>query len=253
MTKDLIHNPLFEEIRKYLTQADSSKQIFLYVPFIKTSSLEQLIEGIENKITIITNWSKRNLIAGSSELKLYPFCEEKKITLYHNEKLHLKVYSVNLDDMILATGNISKRGLMPGGNLELGTVIETISIKDRLFLEQIRKESILINAEIYQELEKWAIDNPPAPPKDEKFPEIKETIKKDEFLISALPMTKSVDVLQRCYDRLNQGMDASDDEEINECVFHDLANYEIPLELSREEFFILLKLSFFENPFIKKN
>jgi len=74
----LLKSPLFEEIKKYLTKAGSEKQIFLYVPFIKTSVLEKLIEGIENKIIIITDWSKSNLIAGSSELKLYPFCKEKK-------------------------------------------------------------------------------------------------------------------------------------------------------------------------------
>ena len=92
----LLKSPLFEEIRNYLTRVDSEKQIFLFVPFIKVSVLEKLIEGIENKIIIITDWSKRNLIAGSSELKLYPFCEKRKIPLYHNEKLHLKAYSVNL-------------------------------------------------------------------------------------------------------------------------------------------------------------
>ena len=153
----MLQNPLFSSIREYLVKSSkkNNKTIHLFVPFIKVSVLEKLIEGIENKIIIITDWSKSNLIAGSSELKLYSFCKEKKITLYHNKKLHLKVYSVNLEDMILATGNISHRGLMPDGNLELGMFIEQISIKDRLFLEQIRKNSILINDELYEKLESW--------------------------------------------------------------------------------------------------
>ena len=165
----MLQNPLFSSIREYLVKSSkkNNKTIHLFVPFIKVSVLEKLIEGIENKIIIITDWSKSNLIAGSSELKLYSFCKEKKITLYHNKKLHLKVYSVNLEDMILATGNISHRGLMPDGNLELGVFIEQISIKDRLFLEQIRKNSILINDELYEKLESWSKDNPPNPPKDE--------------------------------------------------------------------------------------
>jgi len=248
----LIQSPLFDKIKKYLTQADSKKQIFLFVPFIKVSILEKLIEGIENKIIIITDWSKRNLIAGSSELKLYPFCKEKKITLYHNKKLHLKVYSVNLENMILATGNISHRGLMLDGNLELGTYIEQISIKDRLFLEQIRKNSILINDELYEILERWSKDNPPNPPKDEKFPEVEKTLTKDQFLISALPMTIEVRILQESYDKLNQGKSASDDKEINDCVYHDLVNYDIPLGLSHDEFRNMLKKKFFEHPFIQK-
>ena len=82
--------------------------------------------------------------ATSSELELYPYCKQKNIKLYHNEDLHLKAYSINLESMILATGNISQRGLMPDGNLELGKLIETISSADRIFLEQIRRNSVLI-------------------------------------------------------------------------------------------------------------
>lgn len=248
----LFPSPLFDEIRNYLTQADSEKQIFLYVPFIKVSTLEKLIDGLDNKIIIITDWSKRNLIAGSSELELYPFCKERKITLYHNERLHLKAYSVNLEDMILATGNISERGLMPEGNLELGVFIEQIIVKDRLYLEKIRKNSILINDEIYEILESWSKNNPPNPPKDEKFPEIEKTIAKNQFLISALPMTKEIRILQESYSRLNQGKKASDDKEVNDCVYHDLANYDIPLGMSDDDFIKMLKKKFFEHPFVQR-
>ena len=152
----MIQSPLFEEIRNYLKTADPEKQIFLYVPYIKTNSLEKLIDGIENKITIITDWSRKNLRSSSSDLTLYPFCKERKITLYNNEKIHLKVYSVNLENMILATGNISRHGLMHGGNVEMATFIEKISVEDRLFLEQIRSESTKINDEFYEErVEFW--------------------------------------------------------------------------------------------------
>jgi len=248
----MINSPLFNEIKQYLARSTSEKQIFVYVPFIKVSILERLIEGLQNKIIIITNWSKRNLIAGSSELELYPFCKERNIALYHNERLHLKVYSVNLEDLILATGNISQRGLMPEGNFELGISVKQISIKDRLYLEQIRKNSILINDKIFEILENWTKYNPPNPPKDEKFPEIENAITKDQFLISALPMTKEVRILQESYDKLNHVGMASDDEEINACVYHDLVNYGIPLGLSRDEFQNVLKKKFFEHPFIQK-
>jgi len=252
MKNEFFQSPLFETIKKYLIQADEEKQIFLYVPFIKTSVLKKLIDGLDNKIIIITDWSKRNLIAGSSELELYPFCKEKKITLYHNERLHLKAYSVNLEDMILATGNISQRGLMPDGNFELGIYLDQISIKDRLFLEQIRKNSILINDEVFVILQSWSKANPPNPSKDEKFAEFEETKIKNQFLISALPMTKEVTILQDAYNRLNQGKNASDDAEINACVYHDLANYDIPLGLSNDEFKNMLRKKFFEHPFIQK-
>jgi len=247
----LIQSPLFEEIRNYLTQASTDKQIFLYVPYIKTSALEQLIDGIENKITIITDWSRKNLRSSSSDLTLYPFCKERKITLYNNEKIHLKVYSVNLENMILATGNISQHGLMQGGNVEMATFIEKISIEDRLFLEQIRSESTKINDEFYEERVEFLNKNPPIPPEEETHATPKP-ITKDEFLISALPMTRDISILRRAYDRLNQELSPSDDQEIRDCVYHDLSNYGIKLGHSQDEFLYLLKEKFFAHPFIQR-
>ena len=247
----MIQSPLFEEIRNYLTQAGTDKQIFLYVPYIKTSALEKLIDGIENKITIITNWSRKNLRSSSSDLTLYQFCKERKITLYNNEKIHLKVYSVNLENMILATGNISQHGLMQGGNVEMATFIEKISIKDRLFLEQIRSESTRINDEFYEERAKYLQENPPISPEEEPLT-TPEPITKDEFLISALPMTRDISILKRAYDRLNQGLSPNNDQEISDCVYHDLSNYGIKLGHSQDEFLYLLKEKFFAHPFIQR-
>ena len=98
----VLKSPLFEQIKKYLTQAGPEKQIFLYVPYIQTKILSKLVENLDNKITIITTWEPNDLLTGSSELKLYPFCKENKITLYINNKVHLKVYSVALESAIVA-------------------------------------------------------------------------------------------------------------------------------------------------------
>ena len=50
----MIKSPLFTEIRNYLIRAKQEDQIFIFVPYIKTKILEELLEGIENKITVIT-------------------------------------------------------------------------------------------------------------------------------------------------------------------------------------------------------
>ena len=84
----IIKSPIFDEIRKYLKQADTDKHIFLYVPYIKTKILAKLIESLDNKITIITTWEPNDLLTGSSELELYPFCKQKKITLYKSTIKH---------------------------------------------------------------------------------------------------------------------------------------------------------------------
>ena len=250
MEHDLIQPPLLDEIKKYLNQIKNNEKVYLFVPYIKTKYLEKLIDGINNEILIVTNWKEQNFRAGSAELSLYPFCNERGIKLYNNNKIHLKVYSLNLDSMILATGNISQRGLMPNGNLELGTLIEKISHKDRQFFEQIIHDSQIIDEELYRSREKYLEENPP-------FKELIEPITiekdpKDEFLISALPMTRNIAILKNSYDKLNRNMSPSNDKEINECVAADLENYGIPLQLSSDEFAKLLKKRFFEHPFIQR-
>ena len=127
---ELIKSPLFEEIRNYLKTADPEKQIFLYVPYIKTKTLSKLVDGIKN-ITIITTWHMRDLVFGSSEVELYQFCKDHNYTLYVNNKIHLKVYSIALDSAIVATGNISVGGL-EGGNEECGILVKELSVSEAI-------------------------------------------------------------------------------------------------------------------------
>lgn len=121
---DLLESPLFDKIKSYLEKFKKNEQIFLYTPYIQTKIFAQLVKNIPNKIIIITSWKPNDLLSGSSELELYPFCKENKITLYVNDKIHLKVYSVNLESAIITSGNISNRGLMPGGNYECGVLVD---------------------------------------------------------------------------------------------------------------------------------
>ena len=108
------------------------------------------------------------------------------------------------------------------------------------------------NYAIFEKLEEWAKENPPVPKTKQEFPEIVGPLKADEFLISALPMTIDVDTLVDSYSRASQGKKAHEDKEINACVYHDIANYEIPLGLSKEEFFAQLQQQFFAHPFIQR-
>ena len=75
---------------------------------------------------------------------------------------------------------------------------------------------------------------------------------RDKFLVSALPMTHSVDALVYGYERIRAGRNPSDDQDVSACVFHDLANYSMPMGLSNREFRRELSVRFFEHPFIRK-
>jgi len=248
----MLHSPLFEKIREYLKSAKKEEQICLYVPYIKTKILSKLVENLDNKIIIITTWHPNDLLTGSSELQLYSFCKENKITLYINNKIHLKVYSVNLESAIIASGNISHNGLMPDGNYEVGTFLEKFSSEDRLYFEKIRNEATLVNDDIYQQLQEWYDKQTKEIPKEIKLEDIISIPKKDDFLISALPMTRDVDDLVEGYEKIVSGLEPSKDPETSACIYHDLANYNIEPGLPKEEFLKKLKIQFFAHPFIQK-
>ena len=248
----LLESPLFEKIKDYLEKIGLDNQIFLYVPYIKTKILEKLISEIGKKITIITSWHPNDLLTGSSELEIYNFCKENDITLYVNNKIHLKVYSNNLESAIISSGNISQNGLMPNGNYEIASLIEKISNEDRLYFEKIRNEAILVTDEIHHQLKKWYDNQQKEIPKEIRLEEIISITQKDNFLISALPMTKDVNLLVEGYEKITKGLDPSDDYEISACIFHDLANYGIEQGLTKDEFLKKLKIQFFTHPFIQK-
>ena len=248
----LYHSPLFEDIRKYFEHCDSDHTIFLFVPYIKTNVLEKLLDAIPNKVVIVTTWKPKDIQFGSSEVALYPFCKERNIALYVNENLHLKVYSVGLCSGMIATGNISHRGLLPDGNYEAATMLEQFTVEDRLFFEKIRTESRLVDDTMYEELKQWSEENKLDVPELVPLQDIISAPKENDFLISALPMTESVDKLIAGYVRISKGENPSDDSVVSACIFHDLVNYGISSGLGTERFIEELTRKFFEHPFIQK-
>lgn len=248
----IVQSPIFDKIRAYVLDAKDDDQIFLYVPYIKIKILKKLIEDIQNQIIIITTWHINDLISGSSDLELYQFCKEGNIALYIHNKIHLKMYSVNLESAIVASGNISHNGLMYGGNYEAGVLVDKLDISDRMYLEKIKRESTYVDDDIYQiYLEEYEKCKKEAL-KQIDFEDPKIIQEKDYFLKSALPMTENVTDLIEGYKKINSNLEPSDNSETANCIYHDLANYEIELGLSEKEFKDELKVQFFSHPFTQK-
>ena len=248
---EFIQSPIFVKIKAYFNQK-SDEQIFLYVPYIKTKVLEKLLEGIDNQITIITTWHINDLISGSSELELYRFCKKENITLYIHNKIHLKVYSINLESAIVTSGNISHNGLMEGGNYEAGVLVDKLEISDRMYLEKIKRESIFVDDNVYQiYLDEYQKAKKQAP-KQIDFEDPKINSQKDYFLKSELPMSENISELIEGYNKINLNSKPSENLETVNCIYHDLANYNIELGLSEKEFRSKLKERFFSHPFTVK-
>lgn len=203
-------------------------------------------------MVVVTTWEPKDIQSGSSDLSLYPYCKKQNIALYVASKMHLKVYSVGLKNAILATGNVSSSGLLPGGNREAGVKLENFSNQDRMFFEKIRKEARLVDDEMYDALVKWFENNKMEPVKQPDLEDIIPVLKNDDFSVASLPMTRRVDDLVSGYVRIAANQQPSDDAETAACVYHDITNYNISSRLSEAEFVEQLTKSFFAHPFIQK-
>lgn len=174
--------------------------------------------------------------------------------MYINNKIHLKVYSNNLDDAVVATANISKKGLekVDDANIECAVYLETISNRDRLYFANIIRNSRHVDDELYDSLLAWYEKQDKSPRILEKFDSIVSPADKNAFLISALPMTESIETFEEAYLQINNDLPLTFTNETRDCVFHDLANFSIDLGLNKNEFRRQLKASFFSHPFIKR-
>ena len=224
----LMRSPLFEHVREYLTANDSGRDTtFLFAPYVKADVAGSLLEGVRNRVAIVTTWNPEDVRSGSSDLDLYPLCRERGYALYANRDLHLKVYSVGLEGAVLATGNVSRRGLLPGGNHEAAVLVGRLTPADRLFLEGLRRDAVLVDGGTHDALREWAEENRIEPRRAPALGEIAPAPGRDAFLVSALPMTRSMDDLAAGYAGISAGREPSEDRETAACVYHDLANYRI--------------------------
>lgn len=226
-----------------------SQNLFIFSPYIKLEPLKVLIDEHDNVKAVFVRWETKDLILGASDLEVYPYLKEKGITLYCNPRLHLKAYLDEYKRCFMTSANISSRALnLPpyaGYNYEIGTLVEDLGIEERLYFSIIESDSILITDNIFKQLNEQLIEKKKEFPDEEEFHFKVEAPDKD-FLVSALPMTYSVETLYRIY----EDKDFVSDTELN-CVLHDLAIYKVPLGLPSKEFREKLTTSFFSHRFVK--
>jgi hypothetical protein len=238
---------LYSKTTDYIEKSES---LYIFSAYIKLNSLKGLIDFSDNIKAVIVRWEPNDIIQGSSDLEIYPFLKEKGIALYRNPRLHLKAYIDNYRKCFLTTANISSRALnMPphnNYNYEIGTIVENLTIEDRLYFQIIESESILITDDIYNQIVDQISDFKNNEINTEDF-DLKIDNMDKNFLISALPLSMNIDKVYSVY----KGESYISEEDIN-CALHDLAIYKIPLGLSRIDFIKELTDSFFSHPFIKK-
>lgn len=226
----------------------ASEDILIICPYINTGLLHSILPDTHAKISIITSWKIHDIWFGSSDLALYEYTKDKSIRLYINNRVHLKLFMADWDQVIMGSANLTLNGLAMSSsyNFELDSIHENIDVHAKLYFKEILSNSVLVNDRIYEEYLRAVEVLPPAPCVEE--PKIDESYANDGFLISSLPMSKNVGTLFNLYsDKYN-----SDDKESIDCALHDVALYSIPPGLSRDDFMRHIKTEFFKSVFIHK-
>lgn len=244
---------IFENIDKMYTDfvQQAKGEIFIFCPYIKVASLKKVLATSLPSLSIVTTWKTLDILNGISDLELYSFCKSIKARLYINQKIHLKLITDFYEKAIMGSANITDKGLgiSPEANHECVMLCEQVTFDDQIHLRKIIQESTLINDILFSEFEKIVAESRKmySKPKIRDL-DVKSAVNKD-FLISALPMSRSIRVLYTYYSDKSHKVKNDTD---YKCAIHDIALYSIPPGLNEATLYQHIKQSFFNHPFIKK-
>jgi len=231
----------------------SGSEVIIFCPYIQVSSLKRIVDGLHSKLSIITSWKTTDILKGISDLDVYPFCKSIGAYLYINQKIHLKVICDSYHNAIIGSANITDKGLgvALNSNYECAVLYETLDRVQQIYLRAILQESTLINDNEFDRVKKIIGEHAEHFQDDQNYEDIDFTkAVNKEFLISALPMSISIDTL---YDYYSEKLVSHGFADVDyNCAIHDLALYKIPPDLNRSDFNKYLKKVFFPQPFIQE-
>lgn len=252
---------LFSNLQKAIadTLRDASQSVEIYVPFVSPPVLDELLRSVSGRcrVSLVTTWKLPDLILGVSSLETYGVCRRHGVFMFLNQRLHLKSYLADYSRLLTGSANLSRRAL---GNLKTGSHETLVSLEKPsqeylVFLARIRQEASLVTPALHAKfIEVLATCDDQLRREDSALEAAQEkldveVLKRDFFLISELPMSRSFEDLHAVL------LGAEDfDEEVLANARHDIAKYGLDAEqLSRfSDFFRVLEQRFFEHPFIER-
>jgi hypothetical protein len=190
---------------------NAKKSVIILSAYVKEVGVKWMQEQITDsnvKCTIVARWDKSDIAQGSSDLGCYHLAKERNWDFKILKDLHAKVMLVDNKDLFLGSPNLTGHGmsLVPVFNKEIGINIVALE-SDLKIIYQLVDESILINDQIINELEKWK-KNLPEITKEEipSFPKkIQDIIKErfDKLWVHNFPWSK-IEVLLKNYNKKDE-------------------------------------------------
>ncbi len=147
---------------------------------------------------------------------------------------------------IFGSSNLTSRGLGIGSNYnyELNGSVDSLCAETTIYLRKILAESCLMTDDMYNDVI-LVVDELPQIERTKEF-DIERYETNNEYLISSLPMSKSI---ERLFHLIINGFDTDDDEEKN-CAIHDYVLFSLSSDYFYEEFLESLSRRFFHTAFI---
>jgi hypothetical protein len=154
----LISSELFELISEEVSSTKHGRILFIS-PYITTSTLIELAKQIpdERHVVVVTSWDEMNLLQGSSNLDIYPFCDSRGWELKILNNLHAKAYAVEPDVLFIGSANLTRRGLLDKEptNHELLYKINEPSREDWYQIEEIVTKSRTVTEDLFVQYTDW--------------------------------------------------------------------------------------------------
>jgi len=243
----LIWSPVYRALERQLETGD--KLALLVVPFIKVEALKQLMwaTSVSKNLKVVVRWLPQDLIAGVSDLEVYPFLKSQNIPLYFNNQIHLKLYTFESNLAFNTSGNLTLRGLgyAEHGNIEVGNLV-TLDLDDWAQLYTIIDQSIQVDDHVHQDLSDALnrSDKPPLPSPTVSWPKFE----RKSFSIQRFPATESPEVFMKLLgDRSTLALNSDNFRRFA----HDVALLRVPVGLSDQDLSQHLQASIKADEFIQ--
>lgn len=239
----LVWSPVSKVIEQRIAAGD--ELILLVVPFVKLDALNRLLSVSQHhpRLKVIVRWRSEDILAGASDLDVYPSLKKRGIPLYLNPDIHLKLYIFESNHAFNTSGNITMKGLgySDSPNIEVGNVVPLVDV-DWVNIYRLINDSRPVDDDLYGAYQRMAAaaDGTFQVP---KLPQFKERL----YTIQSLPATGNPNTLLQFYRHPDRS--SLPPEEYRRAI-HDLVTYRISPGLSADTFLSHLKAQFQATPFV---
>ena len=190
MQSTLIWPPVSTELEKQISTGDPLSLIL--VPFAKLAAVHKLHE-VQNpnvQLKLVVRWHAEDLLAGVSDIEVFPYLDALGSHLYIHPDIHLKLYIFQSNIALNTSGNLTMRGLgyTPHSNIEVGSMVH-LQEDDWTQIYKVIHNSRRVDGGVYDRLKTFLSSQPALRPSNLYPPDIFGERKL--FTIASLPATET--------------------------------------------------------------